>query len=118
MSEKMENIENEDNYMDLIEPINNNHNEINEEKKENVRHLSEDMKEEEDADQLKEDLKKNVFAHKNNICFTQIRSKLDNKEKFIEPKLFYDLLLLAQKGDIEMTQKILMNNESINISLN
>ena len=118
MSEKMENIENEDNYMDLIEPINNNHNEINEEKKENVRHLSEDMKEEEDADQLKEDLKKNVFAHKKKICFTQIRNKLDNKKKFMKPKLFYDLLLLAQKGDIEMTQKILMNNESINISLN
>ena len=118
--EKMENIENEDNfnYMDSIEPINNNQNEINEEKKENVRHISEVIKEEEDAGQLKEDLKKNVFAHKNNICFTQIRSKLDNKEKFIEPKLFYDLLLLSQKGDIEMTQKILMNNGSINISLN
>ena len=117
--EKMENIENEDNfnYMDSIEPINNNQNEINEEKKENVRHISEVIKEEEDAGQLKEDLKKNVFAHKNNICFTQIRSKLDNKEKFIEPKLFYDLLLLSQKGDIEMTQKILMNNGSINISL-
>lgn len=118
--EKMGNIENEDNfnYMDSIEPINNNQNEINEEKKENVRHISEVIKEEEDAGQLKEDLKKNVFAHKNNICFTQIRSKLDNKEKFIEPKLFYDLLLLSQKGDIEMTQKILMNNGSINISLN
>ena len=118
--EKMKNIENEDNfnYMDSNELINNNQNEINEEKKENVRHISEVIKEEKDAVQLKEDLKKNVFVHKKNISFTQIRTKLDNKEKFIEPKLFYDLLLLSQKGDIEMTQKILMNNESINISLN
>ena len=76
------------------------------------------MKEEEDVVQLKEDLEKNVFNNKKNISFNKIRNKLDNSEKFVEPKLFYDLLLLAQKGDIEMTQKKLMNNESINICLN
>jgi hypothetical protein len=83
-----------------------------------VKYLSEDKKEEEDAAQLKEDLGKNVFYNKKNISFNNIRDKLDNKQKFVEPKLFYDLLLLAQKGDIEMTQKKLMNNESINISMN
>jgi hypothetical protein len=76
------------------------------------------MKEEEDVVQLKEDLEKNVFNNKKNISFNKIRNKLDNSEKFVEPKLFYDLLLLAQKGDIEMTQKKVMNNESINICLN
>ena len=58
-----------------------------------------------------------MFNNKKNISFTKIRNKLDNSEKFVEPKLFYDLLLLAQKGDVEMTQKKLMNNESINICL-
>ena len=67
---------------------------------------------------MKEDLETNVFKNKKNISFVKIRDKLDNKEKFIEPKLFYDLLLLAQKGDVEMTQKKLMDNESINIYLN
>ena len=58
-----------------------------------------------------------MFNNKKNISFNKIRNKLDNNEKFVEPKLFYDLLLLAQKGDVEMTQKKLMNNESINICL-
>ena len=120
--EKMENIENENNFndIDLIEQEDNNlnQNEINIKKEKDVKHLSEDIKEEEDAIQLKEDLEKNVFVNKKNISFNKIRNKLDNKEKFVEPKLFYDLLLLAQKGDIEMSQKKLMNKESINISLN
>ena len=117
--EKIENIENEYNFndVDLIEPVNNNQNILNE-KKGDKKHLSEDIKEEEDAVLLKEDLEKNVFINKKSVSFTKIRNKLDNKEKFVEPKLFYDLLLLAQKGDIEMTQKKLMNNESIHISLN
>ena len=67
---------------------------------------------------MKEDLETNVFKKKKNISFVKIRDKLDNKEKFMEPKLFYDMLLLAQKGDIEMTQKKIMDNESINIHLN
>ena len=68
--------------------------------------------------QLKEDLENNVFQNKKNDCFNKIRDKLYNKNKFVEPKLFYDLLLLAQKGDIKMTQKKLVKNESINISVN
>ena len=80
---------------------------------------SEDLKEEEDAKLLKEDLEKNVFGKsKKKITFDKIREKLDNKEKFEEPKLFYDLLLLAQNGDIDITQKELMKNKTINISLN
>ena len=59
-----------------------------------------------------------LFLKKKNVSFNKIRNKLDNSEKFIEPKLFYDLLLLAQKGDVEITQKKLMNNDSINICLN
>ena len=113
-------ISNNFNDLDLVEQDDRNYqNEINEEKKQkNIKYLSEDKKEEEDAVQLKEDLEKNVFNNKKNISFDKIRNKLDNSEKFIEPKLFYDLLLLAHKGDVEMTQKKLMNNESINISLN
>ena len=113
-----------DNDLNLVEQEQeqneiNNPNKIIEKKEEkDVKYLSEDKKEEEDAAQLKEDLGKNVFYNKKNISFNNIRDKLDNKQKFVEPKLFYDLLLLAQKGDIEMTQKKLMNNESINISMN
>ena len=66
---------------------------------------------------LKEDLEKNVLNNKKNISFNKIRDKLENSDKFVEPKLFYDLLLLAQKGDVDITQKELMNNESINIRL-
>ena len=63
------------------------------------------------------DLEKNVFNNKKNISFIKIRNKLENSEKFVEPKLFYDLLLLTQKGDVEINQKKSMNNESINICL-
>ena len=81
--------------------------------------ISEDLKEEEDAILLKNDLENNVFSKsKKKISFDKIREKLENKDKFEEPKLFYDLLLLAQKGDIDITQQDLMKNKSINISLN
>ena len=113
------------NDMDLIEPendneeniskdmINENNNKIKEAK------TNEELKEEEDAKLLKQDLENNVFSkNKKKITFDKIRDKLENKEKFEEPKLFYDLLLLAQNGDIEITQKDLMINKTINISLN
>ena len=110
-------ISNNFNDFDLVEQDDRNYqNELDEDKKD-IKYLSEDKKEEEDVVQLKEDLEKNVFNNKKNISFDKIRNKLDNSEKFVEPKLFYDLLLLAQKGDVEMTQKKLMNNESINICL-
>ena len=81
--------------------------------------LSDDLIEEEDAKLLKDDLEKNVFGKsKKKITFDKIREKLENKDKFEEPKLFYDLLLLAQKGDIDISQRDLMKNKSINISLN
>jgi len=35
----------------------------------------------------------------------------------MEPKLFYDMLLLEKKEDVEMIKKI-MDNELINIHLN
>ena len=41
---------------------------------------------------LKEDLEKNVFSkNKKKITFDKIRDKLENKDKFEKPKLFYDL---------------------------
>lgn len=112
-------ISNNYNDLDLVEQDDRNYqNEINEDKnKKDIKYLGEDKKEEEDAVQLKEDLEKNVFNNKKNISFVKIRNKLENSEKFVEPKLFYDLLLLAQKGDVEINQKKLMNNESINICL-
>lgn len=114
------------NDLDLIEQdenndINNDNNididGVENNKGNNIKYID-DIKEEEDIIQLKEDLETNVFKNKKNISFVKIRDKLDNKEKFMEPKLFYDMLLLAQKGDVEMTQKKIMNNESINIHLN
>ena len=125
-----ENSENEKsnfNELDIIEQdVNNdnNNNDINididggENNKDNNIKYIDDIKEEEDIIQLKEDLETNVFKSKKNISFVKIRDKLENKEKFMEPKLFYDMLLLAQKGDVEMTQKKIMDNESINIHLN
>ena len=95
----------------------NNENYENNFEENNEKYLCDDKKEEEDVELLKNDLDKNVFKEKNKITFTKIRDKLDNKEKFIEPKLFYDLLLLAQKEEIEMTQSKLMENSSITISV-
>lgn len=117
-----ENLNNNYNDLDLIEQDDNNYNfnnqnENNEESKDKVKYISEDIKEEEDAVLLKEDLEKNVLNNKKNLSFNKIRDKLENSDKFVEPKLFYDLLLLAQKGDVDITQKELMNNESINIHL-
>ena len=109
------------NDMDLIEQDNDNEGNINIEENKKIKEIktNEELKEEEDAKLLKEDLENNVFSkNKKKITFDKIRDKLDNKEKFEEPKLFYDLLLLAQKGDIEITQKDLMNNKTINVSLN
>ena len=109
------------NDMDLIEQDNDNEGNIDIEENKKIKEIktNEELKEEEDAKLLKEDLENNVFSkNKKKITFDKIRDKLDNKEKFEEPKLFYDLLLLAQKGDIEITQKDLMNNKTINVSLN
>ena len=121
-----ENVNSNFNDLDLIEQdVNNdNNNDANididngENNKDNNIKYIDDIKEEEDIIQLKEDLETNVFKNKKNISFVKIRDKLDNKEKFMQPKLFYDMLLLAQKGDIEMTQRKIMDNESINIHLN
>ena len=113
------------NDMDLIEPENDNEENISkdafEENNNKIKEAktNEELKEEEDAKLLKQDLENNVFSkNKKKITFDKIRDKLENKEKFEEPKLFYDLLLLAQNGDIEITQKDLMVNKTINISLN
>ena len=112
------------NDIDLIEQENEleeKNNEINLEENKKIKEIksNEEIKEEEDANLLKEDLQKNVFSKsKKKITFDKIREKLDNKEKFEEPKLFYDLLLLAQNGDVEITQSELMENKKINVSLN
>ena len=112
------------NDIDLIEQENDfeeKNNEINLEENRKIKEIksNEEIKEEEDANLLKEDLQKNVFSKsKKKITFDKIREKLDNKEKFEEPKLFYDLLLLAQNGDVEITQSELMENKKINVSLN
>ena len=112
------------NDIDLIEQENDfeeKNNEINLEENKKIKEIksNEEIKEEEDANLLKEDLQKNVFSKsKKKITFDKIREKLDNKEKFEEPKLFYDLLLLAQDGDVEITQSELMENKKINVSLN
>ena len=96
---------------------NNNENFDNNLEDNKEKYFCDDKKEEEDVELLKSDLEKNVFKGKNKIAFTKIREKIDNKAKFIEPKLFYDLLLLAQKEEIEINQNELMDNSSITISV-
>lgn len=111
------------NDMDLINDDNelndNNNNEsiLPENKNKEIK-SSEELKEEEDANLLKEDLQNNVFKKsKKKVSFEKIREKLENRDKFENPKLFYDLLLLAQKGDVELTQNEIMDNKGINVSL-
>ena len=122
--EDLNNNSNINNDIDLVEQDNGfegNNNEINLEQGNKIQEMksNEELKEEGDANLLKEDLEKNVFGKsKKKITFDKIREKLDNKDKFEEPKLFYDLLLLAQKGDVDITQKELMKNKAINVSLN
>ena len=122
--EELNNNSNINNDIDLIEQDNGlegNDDEINLDEANKIKEAktNEELKEEEDANLLKEDLEKNVFSkNKKKITFDKIREKLENKEKFEEPKLFYDLLLLAQKGDVDITQKELMKNKTINVSLN
>jgi len=122
--EDLNNNSNINNDIDLVEQDNGfegNNNEINLEQGNKMQEMksNEELKEEEDANLLKEDLEKNVFGKsKKKITFDKIREKLENKDKFEEPKLFYDLLLLAQKGDVDITQKELMKNKAINVSLN
>ena len=122
--EDLNNNSNINNDIDLVEQDNGfegNNNEINLEQGNKIQEMksNEELKEEEDANLLKEDLEKNVFGKsKKKITFDKIREKLENKDKFEEPKLFYDLLLLAQKGDVDITQKELMKNKTINVSLN
>ena len=109
------------NDIDLIEQDNDNEGNIDIEENKKIKEIktNEELKEEEDAKLLKEDLENNVFSkNKKKITFDKIRDKLENKEKFEEPKLFYDLLLLAQNGDIEIKKKDLMVNKTINVSLN
>jgi len=84
----------------------------------NKSQTNEEINEEKDANILKDELENYLFFEKkNDISFTNIRENLVRKEKFKEPKIFYDLLLLAQKGDIDINQKEIMNNKSINISI-
>ena len=122
--EDLNNNSNINNDIDLVEQDNDfegNNNEINLDEGNKIQEMksNEELKEEEDANLLKEDLEKNVFGKsKKKITFDKIREKLENKDKFEEPKLFYDLLLLAQKGDVDITQKELMKNKTINVSLN
>ena len=122
--EDLNNNSNINNDIDLVEQDNGfegNNNEINLDQGNKIQEIksNEELKEEEDANLLKEDLEKNVFSKsKKKITFDKIREKLENKDKFEEPKLFYDLLLLAQKGDVDITQKELMKNKAINVSLN
>jgi hypothetical protein len=111
------------NDMDLINDDNelndnyNNESILPENKNKEIK-SSEELKEEEDANLLKEDLQNNVFKKsKKKVSFEKIREKLENKDKFENPKLFYDLLLLAQKGDVELTQNEIMDNKGINVSL-
>ena len=84
----------------------------------NKSQTNEEINEENDANILKDELENYLFFEKkNDISFTNIRDNLVRREKFKEPKIFYDLLLLAQKGDIDINQKEIMNNKSINISI-
>ena len=65
---------------------------------------------------MKKKLKKLIL--KNYVKSTDFNTicKCVDKEKFPPPKLFYDLLILAQNNEIEISQNELFNNSTIKIS--
>ena len=60
-------------------------------------------------------LNKNILNKKKSTDFYTIYECVD-KEKFPPAKLFYDLLILAQNNEIEITQSELFNNSTIKIT--
>ena len=60
-------------------------------------------------------LNKNILNKKKSTDFYTIFECVD-KEKFPPAKLFYDLLILAQNNEIEITQSELFNNSTIKIT--
>ena len=60
-------------------------------------------------------LNENILKKKKSTDFNTICKCVD-KEKFPPPKLFYDLLILAQNNEIEISQNELFNNSTIKIT--
>lgn len=79
------------------------------------KYMNEDEKEKKNIKELNKVLNEKIFNKKKSSDFNNIY-KYVNKEKFPPGKLFYDLLILAQNEEIEITQSELFNNSTIKIS--
>ena len=141
-NEKIEEIEKENN-----ENINNNNNEnfndfnnenFNDENNENFNDENNENDYEINYSNIKENINKkeinelykeinnNILSKKKKeINFPNLSKKIKNcnnsnlnENNISQSKLFYDLLVLAQLGKIDLNQKEIFNNESINIKIN
>ena len=79
------------------------------------KYINEDEKEKKNIKELNKVLNEKIFNKKKSSNFNNIYKHV-NKEKFPPGKLFYDLLILAQNEEIEITQSELFNNSTIKIS--
>ena len=79
------------------------------------KYINEDEKEKKNIKELNKVLNEKIFNKKKSSNFNNIYKHV-NKEKFPPGKLFYDLLILAQNEEIEITQNELFNNSTIKIS--
>ena len=77
------------------------------ERKEKEDRSKEDEKKE--INELEDDLKEKYLKKKKDVLFTSISDKYDT------PVLFYNLLVLAQIGGIELTQEEMFRNDTIHI---
>ena len=78
-----------------------------------------DLEEKQDLNDLENELKTIVFSEdKTEKNFNEVYDAIENKDKFSRPKLFYDLLVLAQNGDVDLWQSKMWKNEKIMVKLN
>ena len=78
-----------------------------EEMEEKEERSKEDEKKE--INELEDDLKEKYFKKKKDVLYTSISDKYDKSV------LFYNLLVLAQRGSIELTQEEMFRNDTIHI---
>ena len=139
-NEKIEEIEKENNknnenfndFNDLNENFNDFNDGLNDENNNNENdyeinysNIDENINKKE-INELYKEINNNILSKKKKeINFPNLSKKIKNcnnsnlnENNISQSKLFYDLLILAQLGKIDLNQKEIFNNESINIKIN
>ena len=113
----LNNINNDDTYLNNINEDDNFLDNSNNDKSRNIsiKDINEEEIEKINLKELCNILNENILKKKKSTDFNTICKCVD-KEKFPPPKLFYDLLILAQNNEIEISQNELFNNSTIKIT--